>query len=42
MLESKGSKGPVKVNGNTIKKGVTCHLDSGDELVFGNHAYVSF
>ncbi|KAL8111615.1 hypothetical protein AgCh_019367 [Apium graveolens] len=40
VLESKGSKGPVKINGKTIKKGVTCHLDSGDELVFGNHAYI--
>ncbi|XP_063944063.1 uncharacterized protein LOC108209325 isoform X3 [Daucus carota subsp. sativus] len=40
VLECKGSKGAVQVNGKTIKKGVTCTLNSGDELVFGNHAYI--
>ncbi|XP_024976469.1 uncharacterized protein LOC112514310 isoform X3 [Cynara cardunculus var. scolymus] len=43
VLESKGSKGSVHVNGKTIKKGTTCVLNSGDEVVFGplgNHAYI--
>ncbi|KAI3673600.1 hypothetical protein L6452_39723 [Arctium lappa] len=43
VLESKGSKGSVHVNGKTIKKGITCVLNSGDEVVFGplgNHAYI--
>ncbi|KAI3717817.1 hypothetical protein L1987_69671 [Smallanthus sonchifolius] len=43
VLESKGSKGSVHVNGKTIKKGTNCVLNSGDEVVFGshgNHAYV--
>lgn len=45
VLEIKGSKGSVHVNGKTIKKGTSCVLSSGDEVVFGshgNHAYVSF
>lgn len=44
MLESRGSKGCVLVNGKTIKKGTICDLNSGDEVVFGflgSHAYVS-
>ncbi|KAK9072368.1 hypothetical protein SSX86_008802 [Deinandra increscens subsp. villosa] len=43
VLESKGSKGSVHVNGKTIKKGTSCVLNSGDEVVFGshgNHAYI--
>ena len=43
-LESKGSKGSVQVNGKIIKKGTSCVLNSGDEVVFGlsgNYAYVS-
>ncbi|KAK2978189.1 hypothetical protein RJ640_030362, partial [Escallonia rubra] len=43
VLESKGSKGSVKVNGKTIKKSASSVLKSGDELVFGllgNHAYI--
>ncbi|KAI7727421.1 hypothetical protein M8C21_020426, partial [Ambrosia artemisiifolia] len=43
VLESKGSKGFVHVNGNVIKKGASCILRSGDEVVFssfGNHAYI--
>ncbi|GKD71447.1 P-loop containing nucleoside triphosphate hydrolase superfamily protein, partial [Tanacetum coccineum] len=43
VLESKGGKGSVHVNGKTIKKGTTCVLKSGDEVVFGshgNHAYI--
>lgn len=45
MLESSGSKGSVQVNGTFIKRGTSCVLNSGDEVVFGllgNHAYVSF
>lgn len=45
MLESRGSKGCVLVNGKTIKKNTSCDLSSGDEVVFGflgSHAYVSF
>lgn len=44
VLESRGSKGCVQVNGKTIKKNTTCDLNSGDEVVFGflgNHAYSS-
>ncbi|KAK9080549.1 hypothetical protein SSX86_000307 [Deinandra increscens subsp. villosa] len=43
VLESKGSKGYVHVNGKVIKKGTACLLNSGDEIVFaspGNHAYI--
>ncbi|KAF5806997.1 putative adenosinetriphosphatase [Helianthus annuus] len=43
VLESKGSKGYVYVNGRVIKKGTSCVLRSGDEVVFGsfgNHAYI--
>ncbi|KAK3040635.1 hypothetical protein RJ639_026956 [Escallonia herrerae] len=43
VLESRGSKGSVKVNGKTIKKSASSVLKSGDELVFGllgNHAYI--
>ncbi|CAL5327418.1 unnamed protein product [Camellia sinensis] len=32
LLESKGSKGTVQVNGKTIKKGTSCVLNSGDEI----------
>ncbi|PSR89548.1 ATPase family AAA domain-containing protein [Actinidia chinensis var. chinensis] len=42
-LESKGSKGSVQVNGKIIKKGTSCVLNSGDEVVFGlsgNYAYI--
>ncbi|KAK6127604.1 hypothetical protein DH2020_038642 [Rehmannia glutinosa] len=42
VLESRGSKGCVQVNGKTIKKNTTCDLNSGDEVVFGflgSHAY---
>lgn len=45
VLESRGSKGCVLVNGKTIKKNTICDLNSGDEVVFGflgSHAYVSF
>lgn len=45
VLESRGSKGCVLVNGKTIKKNTSCDLNSGDEVVFGflgSHAYVSF
>lgn len=45
VLESSGSKGSVQVNGALIKKGASCVLKSGDEVMFGllgNHAYVSF
>lgn len=34
----------MQVNGKIIKKGTSCVLNSGDEVVFGlsgNHAYVS-
>ncbi|KAL8256431.1 hypothetical protein R6Q59_031498 [Mikania micrantha] len=37
VLESKGSKGSVRINGKTIKKGSSCVLKSGDEVVFGSH-----
>ncbi|KAH7865974.1 hypothetical protein Vadar_013788 [Vaccinium darrowii] len=43
LLESKGSKGSVQVNGKMIRKGTSCVLNSGDEVVFGvsgNHAYI--
>lgn len=43
VLESKGSKGSVQVNGKKIKKGSSLELKSGDELVFGtsgHHAYI--
>ncbi|GAV56541.1 AAA domain-containing protein/FHA domain-containing protein [Cephalotus follicularis] len=43
VLESTGSKGSVQVNGKCIKKGTSCVLNSGDEIVFGslgNHAYI--
>ncbi|CAA0827285.1 AAA-type ATPase family protein [Striga hermonthica] len=43
VLESRGSKGCVQVNGKVIKKNTSCNLNSGDEVVFGflgNHAYI--
>ncbi|KAI3463628.1 hypothetical protein Pfo_020291 [Paulownia fortunei] len=43
VLESRGSKGCVQVNGKTIKKNTSCDLSSGDEVVFGflgSHAYI--
>ncbi|KAI3688665.1 hypothetical protein L2E82_46411 [Cichorium intybus] len=43
VLESKGSKGSVQVNGKTIKKGTNHVLNSGDEVAFGplgTHAYI--
>ncbi|XP_034672350.1 uncharacterized protein LOC117903945 isoform X2 [Vitis riparia] len=43
VLESSGSKGSVQVNGTFIKRGTSCVLNSGDEVVFGllgNHAYI--
>lgn len=45
LIESKGNKGSLQVNGAHVKKGTSCVLNSGDEVVFGslgNHAYVSF
>lgn len=44
LLESRGTKGCVRVNGKTIKKNTTYDLKSGDEVAFGfhgTHAYVS-
>lgn len=44
VLESRGSKGCVQVNGKTIKKNTSCDLSSGDEVAFGflgSQAYVS-
>ncbi|KAL3654959.1 hypothetical protein CASFOL_000745 [Castilleja foliolosa] len=35
VLETRGSKGCVQVNGKTIKKNISCDLNSGDEVVFG-------
>ncbi|GER48570.1 AAA-type ATPase family protein [Striga asiatica] len=43
VLEIRGSKGCVQVNGRTIKKNTSCNLNSGDEVVFGflgSHAYI--
>ncbi|KAA8542134.1 hypothetical protein F0562_023286 [Nyssa sinensis] len=43
VLESKGIKGSVQVNGKNIKKNTSCPLNSGDEVVFGfleNYAYI--
>ncbi|XP_052620106.1 uncharacterized protein LOC111880508 isoform X1 [Lactuca sativa] len=43
VLESKGSKGSVHINGKTIKKGTNHVLNSGDEVAFGppgTHAYI--
>ncbi|PQQ17372.1 uncharacterized protein Pyn_06704 [Prunus yedoensis var. nudiflora] len=43
VLESMGSKGSVQVNGTNVKKGNSCVLNPGDEVVFGslgNHAYI--
>ncbi|XP_073272500.1 uncharacterized protein [Primulina huaijiensis] len=43
VLESRGSKACVLVNGKTIKKNSSCDLNSGDEVVFGflgTHAYI--
>ncbi|KAL0355118.1 UNVERIFIED_CONTAM: Spastin [Sesamum radiatum] len=43
VLESRGSKGCVQVNGKTIKKNTSYDLNSGDEVVFGflgSHAYI--
>ncbi|KAM2820110.1 hypothetical protein PS2_038449 [Malus domestica] len=43
VLESTGSKGSVQVNGTNVKKGNSCVLNPGDEVVFGsmgNHAYL--
>ncbi|CAK9170296.1 unnamed protein product [Ilex paraguariensis] len=43
VLESKGSKGSVQVNGKIVKRSTSCVLNSGDEVVFsllGNHAYI--
>ncbi|KAL2492264.1 AAA-type ATPase family protein [Abeliophyllum distichum] len=43
VLESRGGKGSVQVNGKTIKRNTSCDLNSGDEVVFGflgNHAYI--
>ncbi|KAL1563633.1 hypothetical protein AAHA92_06074 [Salvia divinorum] len=43
VLESRGSKGCVLVNGKTMKKNTICDLNSGDEVVFGflgSHAYI--
>ncbi|MED6207390.1 hypothetical protein PIB30_035383 [Stylosanthes scabra] len=43
VLESKGSKGSVFVNGSLVKKNTSRVLKSGDELVFdilGNYSYI--
>ncbi|XP_009375231.2 uncharacterized protein LOC103964067 isoform X2 [Pyrus x bretschneideri] len=43
VLESMGSKGSVQVNGTNVKRGNSCMLSPGDEVVFGsmgNHAYI--
>ncbi|XP_019198582.1 PREDICTED: uncharacterized protein LOC109192410 isoform X2 [Ipomoea nil] len=43
VLESKGKKGSVQVNGKTIRKNTTHVLNSGDEIIFGllgSHAYI--
>ncbi|XP_050376361.1 uncharacterized protein LOC126793782 [Argentina anserina] len=43
MIESMGSKGSLQVNGSHVKKGSSCVINSGDEVVFGplgNHAYI--
>ncbi|XP_051119433.1 uncharacterized protein LOC127243454 isoform X2 [Andrographis paniculata] len=43
VLESRGSKGCVQVNGKAIKKDTSCDLNSGDEVVFGilgSHTYI--
>ncbi|KAL6996983.1 hypothetical protein U1Q18_007108, partial [Sarracenia purpurea var. burkii] len=42
LLESKGSKGSVQVNGKIIKKGTNRVLNSGDDVVFGplGNAYI--
>ncbi|KAF2302638.1 hypothetical protein GH714_000527 [Hevea brasiliensis] len=43
VLESTGSKGSVRVNGEVVKKNTGRQLHSGDEVVFGlmgNHAYI--
>ncbi|KAK9104166.1 hypothetical protein Scep_021010 [Stephania cephalantha] len=43
VLEGTGSKGPVQVNGQIVKKGSSVVLNSGDEVVLsscGNHAYI--
>ncbi|KAL6177620.1 hypothetical protein ACLB2K_049145 [Fragaria x ananassa] len=43
IIESMGNKGSLQVNGAPVKKGNSCVLNSGDEVVFGplgNHAYI--
>ncbi|KAL3512583.1 hypothetical protein ACH5RR_025300 [Cinchona calisaya] len=42
LLESRGAKGSVQVNGKPIKKSPACVLSSGDEVVFGEgkNAYI--
>ncbi|XP_047309506.1 uncharacterized protein LOC124912911 [Impatiens glandulifera] len=43
VLESKGNKGSVQVNGKTVKKNTSWIIRSGDEIVFGlpgNHSYI--
>ncbi|GFZ17421.1 AAA-type ATPase family protein [Actinidia rufa] len=42
-LKARGVRGSVQVNGKIIKKGTSCVLNSGDEVVFGlsgNYAYI--
>ncbi|GFQ06720.1 hypothetical protein PHJA_002816000 [Phtheirospermum japonicum] len=41
VLESRGSKGCVQVNGKTIKKNISCDLNSGDEVIFQQLPYDS-
>ncbi|KAL6175031.1 hypothetical protein ACLB2K_051674 [Fragaria x ananassa] len=43
IIESMGNKGLLQVNGSHVKKGNSCVLNSGDEVIFGplgNHAYI--
>ncbi|KAM5571689.1 hypothetical protein ABKV19_011998 [Rosa sericea] len=43
IIESMGNKGSLQLNGAHVKKGNSCVLNSGDEVVFGslgNHAYI--
>ncbi|XP_060170914.1 uncharacterized protein LOC132601868 isoform X2 [Lycium barbarum] len=42
VLETKGSKGPVQVNGNTIRRDSSCFLHSGDQIVFGQEGIYAY
>ncbi|GFP86216.1 hypothetical protein PHJA_000765400 [Phtheirospermum japonicum] len=41
VLDGRGSKGCVQVNGKTIKKNISCDLNSGDEVIFQQLPYDS-